>query len=511
MKKLFKVIIIVLVVIVVVGAAALAYLNFIYFPDLVASKGAKLLEQKTKGRISAQSIQYVPLKGVELKEVSFLSQQKEPLFVLDRLYLNANPITALTKNRLDFNIQLYPQGKKLPLNFSGLYQIQAQHLDLNFALKNDFFLKRQDIEGKLSADIISKDEFKADLKLASADLDIHGLFSLKDKDVKIEDFSGNICGSTLKIIGDVQDIAKPQINCYGDLKVDLKGLKRLHPQLTKIPEELDLVGSASGTLFLTGSPDNPQAGLKLQSQKLKVDNISVADFSLAAEMKDKMVEISKIYAKTCQGEVNIESMCNLAVRELPAAVVVKISNIDLHQIIKDISGKERPFYGQVFAQAQLSAPLKDYKAVQGNLFINTSGANILRFPFFEKLANILQFSENTKGGFKQATGNFQVANETIRSQDLAILSDHVKIIFKGVMDFKGDLNVDVYPNFSQSFLTTSPNVGSILGILVDSTGNLLGEIKLTGNVKKPDWSFAPSFKKLFPGGVDQKILDLFPF
>ena len=150
LKALFRIIVVLLLLI----AVAFLYLNSIYLPQKVKSEGPAYLKEKSRGRVRADSINYIPFKGVKLTGVSVVSKEQEPLFALDKVYFKVALWPLFARREIDFRIDLYPQRAKKPFTFNGLYQIGKQLLDLDFKLSSPLFKHSQTIKGKATASMV---------------------------------------------------------------------------------------------------------------------------------------------------------------------------------------------------------------------------------------------------------------------------------------------------------------------------------------------------------------------
>jgi len=512
MKKVLKILFRLILVFVLIFIAAFFYLNLVYLPQKVKSEGPALLEQKSKGQVKAETVRYIPFKGARLENVVFLSKDKKPVLKIEKLYFNLSPWSLIARQNLDFRLELYPSREEKPLIFSGLYRIKERKLDLDFKIKNDFFVKSQPIVGKLNILPGKEDKVNIDLLLKSRELNIQGNLYVKENDLRVEKFAGTILESEFNFIGDVQNLSQPLLNIYGNLKLNLAGLKGINPKYLKLPKEVDLQGTLSGKAFISSKPTNPQIGLKMSSSQIKVKAVTLEEVSIISEIKDKRLTLSKFYAKLCEGEINLEGSCRLDSKELPANLNINIFNLDMHKAIKEATGKDIPVHGRLFSLSQLRGSLKSAQSLEGKLWLSSAGSNILQVPLFEGIADVLRLPQLRKIEFKEASGNFSIANQQLRTSDFKLTSDKATIYFKGYVDFAGNLAFDLEPNFSEDFLA-APQIGNILGVFTDTTtGSFMGEIKLKGTIKNPRYTFKPvSTEKLFRKGIEEGLKQLFKF
>lgn len=512
MKKPLKVFFAAIVVLVLIIIAAFAYLNFVYLPQKVKSMGPAYLEEKSKGRVEAESVQYIPFKGVKLNKVAILSKAKETLFAIDRLYLKVQIWPLVTRKQIHFRVDLYPPKITRPFVFNGFYQVKERKLDMDLNIKTNLFAREQVITGKIKLSIDKEEKPNISLALDSADLNLQGNLYIEDQDLRIEEFSAKVLNSSFDLIGDVQNISKPLLNIYGNLDIDLNDLKDLNHKYIKGLGKLNMEGRCPGKFYLASKVGNPEAGLKIGASQIMIEGTKVENLSITSQMENKKVSLTKLYAKLWDGEVNLQGAARLDAEGIPANLNINIFNLNLNKIVSYMVDKDIPVHGRVFSLGRLDAPLKNLKAVVGKLWLSGSGSNMLELPTFKGLADVLRLPNLRKVEFKEAAGNFIIGGQAIRTDDFKIVGNNIVIHFKGYMDFIGDLGFDIQPSFSESFLMASPSISNILGVLIDSRGNFLGEIKMKGNIKNPHYAFKPiSMEKLLPSAIEKGLKELFKF
>jgi len=503
MGKLFKILFELIAVLLIIAIAAFTYLNLIYLPQKVKAEGPNYLQDKSKGRVQAKAISYIPFKGIKLNKVSIVSEDDEPIFNIDKLYAKINLWTLLMQHNIDFRIDLYPKGIKKPFVFKGLYDLQKQKLDVDFKIKNTLLVKSQNIIGKASAEL--RDDITLDLNLDSPDLAAQVNLYVEGEDLRIEKLKGKIVDSTFDLIGDVQNLSDPSLNIYGNLDIDLAGLEKIDPQYINIPANIKIQGHCLGEVLISSKPTNPRIGLKMHSEELLIDKTKLNDVSIVGLMENKKVSFSKCYAKVYDGEINLQGECNLDKEGYPVKLNLNVFNLEMHQALQDIVGEATPLHGRLFVLSAINSKIQDYNVTQGKTWLSITGSNILQLPIFRDIADVLRFPELRKTEFNEASGNFIIGKRQIGTNDFKIAGENITIYFKGAMDFSGNLGFDVEPNFSERLLNTDSRAGKLLDVLFDSTtGNFMGEIKLKGNINNPRYSFKPiSPEKLFQRGLQE--------
>ena len=128
-------------------------------------------------------------------------------------------------------------------------------------------------------------------------------------------------------------------------------------------------------------------------------------------------------------------------------LTLNVFNLNLNEIIRDIAGKDIPVHGRLFCLGRISGYLKDPQDCEGKVWLSAAGSNILELPAFKGIADVLRLPELRRIEFKEASGNFTIAQQAIKTSDFNIAADNIVIYFKGSMDFDGNLGFDISPFF----------------------------------------------------------------
>lgn len=512
MKKLFGILIKLIAVLFGLALVVFIYLSFVYLPHKVKSDGPRYLEEKTNGRIHAESIRYIPFKGIRLKTISIVGKDKKPVYRFDKLYLKVDLLTFLLHRDLNFRLDIYQDKTKVPFTVTGTYWPNQQKIELESKIRHGLFRRSQTIFGKAVV-LIGEKRVTTWLNLDSTDLNLQANLYTDGRDLRIDKLSGIIADSDFDFIGDVQNLSNPTLNIYGTLNINLASLEKLNTKYSKLPETLRTHGTLKGELLVSSAARNPRLDLKITAKEIKVAQTQVRDLSIAVRLENKKITLSKCSMKIYNGEVTLKANCDLKSKGLFTDLNLNLVNLELHRAIADITGKDSPVHGRLSALADISVDLKNYKSANGKTWVSISGSNILQLPLFRDMANVLRFPELRKTEFKEASGNFTIGQQNIQTNDFKIASDNIVIHFKGAMDFNGNLGFDIEPNFSEKLLNTDSGAGKLIGVLFNSaTGSFMGEIKLKGTIQKPRYTFKPiSPEKIFQRGLEHGLRELFKF
>lgn len=512
MRKWLKILFIFIISLLLLVLAGLAYLNFVYLPRKVKQEGASYLQQKSKGTIHAGSIQYIPFQGIRLKNVVISSREKQGIFSIDKLNISVDVLSLITQRVLRFQAAIYPQKEQRPIPLKGEYSFKQQTLNLETSIPAPWFTKKQNLRGRLKADL-DADAPRFDLALSSADVTVEAGVFIRDNNLYIEKLGGKILDSTFEFLGDVQNLSDASLNIYGNLDLNLQDLQGVNPEYFPIADKLKIEGRCLAAVYLASQIKNPEIGLKMNASPLKLEKFRIENLIVNAQLKDNSVSLTRGYAKLYDGELNLLGNCKLDAPGLPVSLDLNIFNLELNKLTNDLAGKATPLHGRLFALSKLNSPLKDIKKAEGKLWLNISGSNILQVPLLKGIAEVLRLPEMSSIEFKEAAGNFTIAQGALRTEDFKIAGDNLALHYKGFIDFDGNLSFDILPQFSQGFFSSSPSISNILGIFIDTAGNFLGEIKMKGTVQNVRHTFKPfSMKNLSPQRlIEEGLRQLFKF
>ena len=126
--------------------------------------------------------------------------------------------------------------------------------------------------------------------------------------------------------------------------------------------------------------------------------------------------------------------------------------------------------------------------------------HLWELALFKGLAKLLFIQEFQNVVFREAGGDFTIANRRIHTNGFELRSAPVSFICNGWMDFNGNLDLDMGAQFSPQTIEESGSLNKTITALLTQTGEYL-TIKVTGNIKEP--RLIPS-----PVGMIKKATDI---
>ncbi len=339
-----------------------------------------------------------------------------------------------------------------------------------------------------------------------------GNLLLKDGYISIEKLNATIANSTVNIIGDINNLRDPIFNLYGESRVNAADIGYLFPEKR---EKLKLGGGCDVALFFRGRPseiEEAEFGLKVKSDKLSAKGFDFKDFDVDLRMKNGLLTTPKLragfYEGIIEGGLNAEPFS----RGKPYSMEMVIQNASLARWAKDVKSTMK-ISGNLSSRFLVKGYGNDIDNLKGRGWVTVTDGYLWEIPLLGDMANLLSLTNLKSVVFKEAAGNFSIENREIRIEELMFYSDDVNISIKGSIDFDSNLDLLVTTNITQNLIEDDSEAAQIANILIQQAGQLLGTIRITGNLKDPKYNTkAPKatkpVEKIFKSSIGNILKDI---
>ncbi|NQT95046.1 MAG: hypothetical protein HQ572_01205, partial [Candidatus Omnitrophica bacterium] len=390
--------------------------------------------------------------------------------------------------------------------------------DLNFEKQKiswqNFYFDINDIRYNSYGRLINFAHPEVAINLKSKDLEaVAEIRTDKNNIINLSKLSVRYRKSTLSASGKLSNIKSAYANLAGNLNLDLKDAPYI---FSSHKEKLDkfkaegilnvkftmkgpLKDPASWTLFAEGSSGN-----------LRAWGLSLDDFYFDYRMKDKFIDIPVIVAYPYSGIININSRANLKTEEQPYIINIDIKDIDLQQLIKDSSSKDKKIKGTFAAKSVLNGYLKQGGSMQGSGWLQVSDGYLWEFPIMHGMMEVVFMMPPEYVTLTDAFGNFTVRNNRIHTEDFKMLSKTASLLWVGSLGFDTTLDFNITGRFAEDIIKQTTEPGKIASAILREAGNLIMEIRLTGTLAKPTYQIIPfPLKRIFQEKVVDSLRTIF--
>ncbi len=182
---------------------------------------------------------------------------------------------------------------------------------------------------------------------------------------------------------------------------------------------------------------------------------------------------------------------------------VNITNASLPALVADLTQKTNTLDGQLSGQLMITnAWTDDLNSWNGYGYAQLRDGLLWELPIFGALSAALEVGNNR---FTEATGSFAIANSIIYSPDLEMRSAAMRLLYRGTVDFHGNVSARV----TADVFRDTPVVGSFVSTLLTPMAKLL-PFRISGTLKEPKYEpiYVPKIL-LVPFNPIQTLEELF--
>ena len=297
---------------------------------------------------------------------------------------------------------------------------------------------------------------------------------------------------------DIKENASPSFNLEGPLSLNLKELKQISAaagQNLKIP---DLDGNLEGSFNISGSSADitgSQIRLKGQSPQIKIDRFKFDGLSLDCRQKDKQIQLD-LSSKAYQGTLKFSANFNTNNPQIDYSANLSVKNLDLEKLKTDTSWKDKNTLGKINFTASLQGEAKDLPTATGNAQLSIKDGYLWELNLLQGLGKLLLPGSFDKIVFRQVEGNFLIGDKKVRTNDLTLNSDELRLDFKGGFDFDGNLDGDILANFSDKIKNESQGLEGVISSILSQAQKYV-TVKLNGSLKKPTYKIKAQPQRIF--------------
>ena len=397
------------------------------------------------------------------------------------------------------------KGEGLPAPVSGINgeityapdTISWKDLQAEFQGK-DFFSSGQ-------CNNFSNPEIQGILSSKNLSLNLSTQAKLTDKILGIDSLKGRFQNSSFDVGGKISlmKTQEPLADLKGQIRFDLKDIGAIQPELQKTLEPfkpegtINLDGNIKGMLLDWRKWD---ISLSAQSPQIVIAGYTIKDIALKAVENNQWIKHFDLSADIYDGKLTIEGALSLADQGMPYQVNIDLQSTNL-QKLKDVTiWKDNEISGFLSGTAQLKGPLADWKAIEGDGTVLIHDGNIWQLNLFKGLGKIIFTSDFENIPIQEVSANFNIQNQKVSTENLAIKSPVFTILGKGWVDFENQLNFNLSAQFQERLPSGTESYQEKVSFLAAQFGSILN-IKITGALNDPKFTAVPAPGKILEKGI----------
>ena len=333
--------------------------------------------------------------------------------------------------------------------------------------------------------------------LNSKDLDLKSDIKIKDTVVRIITFAGKYMNSTFDVEGAIDTQDKDNLNM--DLMVNQINLNPsdaftfLPPALSENLKKIKL----NGILNIKGALNGRVKDYKGWNLALETtaDTFSIYDLKLSGltfnlEEKHGTLNLSRFTASSYAGLLNMDFISDLKPETPNYYLKFNGSGVDLSKLKMDTGLKDKDIAGTLNISAELSGELNDLASLKGNGTLSVTEGRLWQLNLFKGLGELFLLPDYEKIAFKEAFGEFNIADKFLSTENLRLTSDQLNLDCRGKLGFDGTLDFTFYSEVNKALIRESADIRKFTAAILGGLGEAL-TIKVSGTIQKPKYRIIP--------------------
>ncbi len=291
-----------------------------------------------------------------------------------------------------------------------------------------------------------------------------------------------------------------------DFQIKGKSNVTLSDAVTLLPKWHDRLfamnprGQLNGDVFFKGKTDdwlNWSLSFEGRSESLTIYNHNLSNIKLKYLQRDGNISKFDVTAETYGGKMNFASSANLESRDTPFEADLGLFRINLADVVAKQNLKAKNLSGALTFNLDIGGYLKDKSSWNGAGNFEIRDGYIWRLKILEGLSSFLLIPEFKNTIYTEASGQFSIGEQKIRSNDLILESQTMKLIGQGWIGFDRTIYFDVTPKLSEIAMIESDSMKKWTSAFLSSNIKL---VRVTGSLDTPTYkAHAASPLKILKG------------
>ncbi|MEI8175286.1 MAG: AsmA family protein [Candidatus Omnitrophota bacterium] len=332
------------------------------------------------------------------------------------------------------------------------------------------------------------------LKFRNNELALNTRFKTGPDMVHVLRMSGTYRHSPFNVAGTVTNFRDPVIDANGRALVNLTDLRKIPSPLTASLEHYDVKGEADVGFYARGPVKRPrdmEFALKGAADRITVANLKLDAMSLDMKLKEGLFTVNEFNAKPYGGTFDSRMKVDLTQKNPPYKIELALEGIDLSKLALDTSLRDKPIKGTGRAKLALRGYGKNAETVKGEGSLMIRGAYLWSVPLLKGIADLFFLHNLSKIVFDEVSTTFTITNKSISTADLLLHSKSINLFGEGGANFDGALDLELTTSVSEEFVRGNSELSKITNSLLFEAGQFIGNVKISGTVKKPAYRFIP--------------------
>ncbi|MFH2138315.1 MAG: AsmA family protein [Candidatus Omnitrophota bacterium] len=455
-----KIIIGILISVVIIVVSAFIYLNNVFIPQKLKPLVIETLEKSLQKKVNIEKSEYFPMKGFSFNGISVVNLDETPFLSVKEVILKLKAIPKVQKGRVAINAKLIIdavdfQQDKISVKGDSLVvdiAIDAKSQDdLKLAggvVINNIVISGlspladiNELKGKIgfTQDSFNSQDLSAKIGQEKIVLTFKGVFD--QAHIKLDQLTAVYGKTNLSCSGELSNFINPQIEAVANGAIAFESIPKMLTGITLpgLSGVCDFSATAGGSLV-------DLRALKVQVNanipEGAVDKIKYSQLDTVILLAQGKVYANPLNCVFYEGKVAASAEADIINKTLPITCSADITNLNIDPLIADVLGYDVGS-AKVDAHIGISGPAADINALAGSGWFKMTEGKVKVPSQFGGFVKIFQLDQLSAMLIKEASATFTIANATIDTQDLKIVSDLAEFMAKGHATFAQYIDFEI--------------------------------------------------------------------
>jgi len=306
----------------------------------------------------------------------------------------------------------------------------------------------------------------------------------------------------------------------GNFAIDTKDIDRLPTDIRDRFAKLNLIGVIYGSeLFFKGSLDKWKEWdltFKASAPNFRIYDYPFKNVLWSYQQRDHNISTCDVTASIYDGNLSIKSNTSLLSKDMPARITAILGSLDLEQLRKDKKLKMMDLKGKLTINSSLVVPLGNPDKTTGEGSFATKDGYIGEIAIIKGVLSAInkvpgalgailddftriptdKISQETSNHITDVSGDFQIGNKIMTSDDIVLFGSLYDLIIRGSIDFQMNVTAIVSPDYTR-FAGNNRLPTEFIGSPI--------QVSITGTVQNPSFKPIVNPKKTLKSVVDAPI------
>jgi hypothetical protein len=257
-----------------------------------------------------------------------------------------------------------------------------------------------------------------------------------------------------------------------------------------------------GTIYLMGANGVPTTSMRnvegsVQHRKgdytgrIRISSATIADAINVDEIASPVkisggeLDLESISAQVSGGELHGDFHAGLATAELPYALHLQISGVNLNEIISRSGGILDQAHGTLEGKIEIAGFIREPSRASGEGFLEVKTGYLDQYPVLKELGRWTQIDELQRLDLQQALSQFSVVGQDIKVDSLNLISKNCQVHLWGTVHSAEKLALNGTLTVSQFLSQKIPNELEENFVTAKDGRSRCLEFRVTGSLMRP--------------------------